>query len=760
MPIYPDAKSIPFVPTVGGVATTIADRLDKSIYVSDASSAIAAVAALVSAGGGVLNVASSISTNQQLDLRSAVVPIIIRGKDGRGTNGTKTAWNYTGTWPELSVSSATESGGTVTVTTALAHGYSTGMIVSIIGATPVAYNGPYTITVTGSTTFAYTCDTTALASATGTITASVPGILVGSSRNVTFERLAISYSSSVYGGILLDATKVASDTAYLSFHHCRVFGPSGGVAKALICLNGSHDILFHATAFKNATVGVIGKLTQGLTPRSGFAINVKFEGNCTFDGFVTVGIKNADESWVVDATFEPISSGAAAAYSHDSGVLANGLTFRGCWMGDDNAAVAGTWIKFAGSALSVLGGNVISCNQLTTGILIDGNSCTGIAVVGNSFDLGSGSSKGVDFGVTTGHSGVVVLGNSWGTVQAPIAGTIPAGAIYDSRTGPVFGNLTLTGTITGAAVVSSGNVSGSSGVFGANASQNLLSASQADLEAGNTTGIGVNTNCTFAVSTDVAAHGTRSLKVTAGNTSDTDASVQIYTGFRPASTPGVRYYCQASVRAATTPRWVQLDIYSYDAGGAGTRILQFHAGNDSTAGWTTLSGNAVAPAGSVNIGMVLRVGAPGIDIPANGEVHYWDKLQITTDSSGAWFPPGVTQLQLSGTTMVQVGTVTDGDAGIAPKGTGAVNLALDSGTGGVNFGNGLGGVPAKVNNVGIFYIGTFTVAGLPAAGTAGRMAFATNGRKNGEGAASGTGVLIFDDGTAWRACDTGATVAA
>jgi hypothetical protein len=56
--------------------------------------------------------------------------------------------------------------------------------------------------------------------------------------------------------------------------------------------------------------------------------------------------------------------------------------------------------------------------------------------------------------------------------------------------------------------------------------------------------------------------------------------------------------------------------------------------------------------------------------------------------------------------------------------------------------------------------GVYTVATIPAAGTAGRMAFATNGRKNGEGPGAGTGVLAFDDGTAWRACDTGATLAA
>lgn len=54
---------------------------------------------------------------------------------------------------------------------------------------------------------------------------------------------------------------------------------------------------------------------------------------------------------------------------------------------------------------------------------------------------------------------------------------------------------------------------------------------------------------------------------------------------------------------------------------------------------------------------------------------------------------------------------------------------------------------------------SYTVAGLPT-GSAGRIAFATNGRKNGEGSGSGTGVLVFHDGTAWRASDTGATAAA
>lgn len=57
-------------------------------------------------------------------------------------------------------------------------------------------------------------------------------------------------------------------------------------------------------------------------------------------------------------------------------------------------------------------------------------------------------------------------------------------------------------------------------------------------------------------------------------------------------------------------------------------------------------------------------------------------------------------------------------------------------------------------------IGRYTVAGLPAAGYIGRLALASNGRKNGEGASAGTGVLVYDDGVAWRRVSDDSTVAA
>ena len=47
---------------------------------------------------------------------------------------------------------------TATVTTAAAHGYTTGESVIIAGATPTQYDGDFQITVTSATTFTYTMD--------------------------------------------------------------------------------------------------------------------------------------------------------------------------------------------------------------------------------------------------------------------------------------------------------------------------------------------------------------------------------------------------------------------------------------------------------------------------------------------------------------------------------------------------------------------------------------------------------------------------
>ena len=71
---------------------------------------------------------------------------------------------------QVNVSSITRSGTTATVTTATAHGFSTGDVALIAGAAGAAYNGEFVVTVTGSTSFTYDVAGSPSTPATGTIT--------------------------------------------------------------------------------------------------------------------------------------------------------------------------------------------------------------------------------------------------------------------------------------------------------------------------------------------------------------------------------------------------------------------------------------------------------------------------------------------------------------------------------------------------------------------------------------------------------------
>lgn len=57
------------------------------------------------------------------------------------------------------------------------------------------------------------------------------------------------------------------------------------------------------------------------------------------------------------------------------------------------------------------------------------------------------------------------------------------------------------------------------------------------------------------------------------------------------------------------------------------------------------------------------------------------------------------------------------------------------------------------------HLGLFTVALLPTSPSSGQMAFASNGRKVGEGAGVGTGVPVYFSNGAWRVYSTDAAVA-
>lgn len=90
--------------------------------------------------------------------------------------------NYTATstvgGTTVNVSTLARSGNTVTVTTAVAHGFISGTTAVIAGATPTTYNGSFVITSTGANTFTYTVNeqpSAVAGSGTATITYKTTG---------------------------------------------------------------------------------------------------------------------------------------------------------------------------------------------------------------------------------------------------------------------------------------------------------------------------------------------------------------------------------------------------------------------------------------------------------------------------------------------------------------------------------------------------------------------------------------------------------
>jgi hypothetical protein len=97
----------------------------------------------------------------------------------------------------LALTSITYVTTTATVTTTAAHGLTTGNSVTVVGATPTAYNGTFTITVTGANTFTYTMASNPGANATIT-----SAVLYTTANDYTGAR-DNRWSGGVFGGVLV-----------------------------------------------------------------------------------------------------------------------------------------------------------------------------------------------------------------------------------------------------------------------------------------------------------------------------------------------------------------------------------------------------------------------------------------------------------------------------------------------------------------------------------------------------------------------------
>lgn len=164
---------------------------------------------------------------------------------------------------------------------------------------------------------------------------------------------------------------------------------------------------------------------------------------------------------------------------------------------------------------------------------------------------------------------------------------------------------------------------------------NLLTANEADLERVTTE---VDTWAQFAGtvalanSATVAAHGTRSLRLTAGAAATMTASAPLGGAYVRG---GEVISARAKFRAGSTGRSVRVSIVSWDAStftGAqdGTSV------SDSSGAWVDAVCNGfVVPAGSLYVTISVTVLSP-----ANGEIHYVDQAMICRGDTAPTFTRG------------------------------------------------------------------------------------------------------------------------
>jgi Pectate lyase superfamily protein len=254
---------------------------------------------------------------------------------------------------------------------------------------------------------------------------SAPLISAQSSYGVTLSGLQILYASGSFTGSVVDYRGLQGhDTAYGRVEHCYLGGNNSRSAGSLIALDKAIDMSIRHTTMRDAAAALLGQAVSSYSNR----ILVQ---DCQFDYINVAAVKNAGDAWCfVGNTFEGGMYGARGV-ALDVGVAApRALSFLGNWFGDVAPGTGSVWLDLAVgvNGFSFLGNFLGGVAASTTGIRVGADGCAGILIAGNQFtSLGTG----VDFGSTTGHTGVMIGPNSYGAVTTRAGGTIPDGLIED-----------------------------------------------------------------------------------------------------------------------------------------------------------------------------------------------------------------------------------------------------------------------------------------------------------------------------------------
>jgi hypothetical protein len=461
-------------------------------------------------------------------------------------------------------------------------------------------------------------------------TGSASAITWGSSKGFGIRGMAITYDSATYSGILLDGSLDVGhpDGVYARFERCW-FGPvgAGGNLATLVCLDGTHDISFNECLWWAGNVQLLGKKTQGVSSTGGYAIRITLDG-CSFAGGPALcAIKNADESWDINAVFEPSSIGKACAYMHDTGLRALGVTFRSCWAGD-LTDTSQAWIYWSGDGLTLAGGRWAGNATI---VRVDANNCHGISLLGVAI-TNAVVGYAVDCGGVTGTTGLACIGTDLSIYGTPFRNP-PAGYIAQTNGGYV----TIGGTVQATTVAATGTVTTpAASIVAATSATNLLSAAQASYETAS--GWVLNLKGTVSQNGANALLGSNSLQFTVTDVSapNGNSSPSFYAVTVGGLIPGQTYTAFGSAKALDAAQSYRMAISYQDVSGVltGTTYGTIVAG--STSAWTQVSVTAAAPPNTDHATITVFVWSAGGTV---GDRHVFDQFQFAQGSSLVWVDP-------------------------------------------------------------------------------------------------------------------------
>lgn len=240
-----------------------------------------------------------------------------------------------------SVTSLTRSGATATVVSA-GHGFTTGMRISIWGASPAGFNGEYIITVIDPDSFSYTLDSDPGADATGTITA-------------VNNWVQLFTSTANLGNVIQGDVAVAA-TAAGSGDHVRFMVSGGNTAS-------SSGV---PTVIERSGYGWIDIIRCSRSVNNGLCVEVR--------------LNDATRSYSLTATYRPLSGAApgAAFVGGSPGPIGSGATLN---CRPARLPMSKVITLDPPSIASGAVGNVLSANDVTNRQILSGGLRKWVSVV-------------------------------------------------------------------------------------------------------------------------------------------------------------------------------------------------------------------------------------------------------------------------------------------------------------------------------------------------------------------------------------------